>query len=188
LLVTTISRQVNQLNFPLSPLDTALGISSEIISLRKPNGEVRYTGWFRTLGTEARVLYTGFYMVERTPNEPRPCVKVVFPMPRGSATVLLRPAVERDGSLTLDSSGRAFGDAGFYRLAARGKEQVRIWHVRSLKELFHVYVDGRGVLRCDHTVRFLGLPVLKLHYKMHRTEGSSSRSAARAIVEESPPG
>jgi hypothetical protein len=31
LLVKTISRQVNQLNFPLSPLDTARGINSEII-------------------------------------------------------------------------------------------------------------------------------------------------------------
>jgi hypothetical protein len=24
------------------------------------------------------------------------------------------------------------------------------------------------VLRCDHAVRFLGLPVLRLHYKMTR--------------------
>lgn len=169
LLVTTISRQVDQLNFPLSPLDTALGMSSEVISLRKPDGTVKYTGWFRTLGTEARVLYTGFYMVESTPNEPCPCVKVVFPMPHGNATVLLRAGINSDGSLTLDSSGRKFGDAGFYRVDARGTDRARIWHIKSLKEYFHVYVDDRGVLRCDHTVRFLGMPVLKLHYKIFRT-------------------
>src|SRR5205823_10425938 len=72
LLVTTISRQVNQLNFPLSPLDTARGIGSEIILMRRPDGSVRYTGWFRTLETEAeaRVLYTGFYMTSSVPLEP----------------------------------------------------------------------------------------------------------------------
>src|SRR5437868_4380387 len=54
LLVTTISRQVNQLNFPLSPLESARGMSSEIIALRNPDGSIRYTGWFRTLGEIGR--------------------------------------------------------------------------------------------------------------------------------------
>ena len=168
LLVTTISRQVNQLNFPLSPLETAYGMNSEIIMLRRADGSVRYTGWFRTLGEEARVLYTGFYMVGDTPNEPGPCVKVVFPMPRGNATVLLRPELGEGGSLILESSGRRFGDSGFYRIHVRDAERIRVWHIRSLKERFHVYVDPRGVLRCDHTVRFLGLPVVRLHYKIVR--------------------
>src|SRR5262249_48098081 len=38
LLVKTISRQVNQLNFPLSPLETARGLVSEIITIRRPDG------------------------------------------------------------------------------------------------------------------------------------------------------
>jgi hypothetical protein len=168
LLVTTISRMVDQLNFPLTPLETARGISSEIILLRRPDGTLRYTGWFRTLSSQQRVLYTGFYMTERVPNAPGPCVKVVFPMPHGNATVLLRPEVTSGGSLVLDSSGRRFGDPGFYRLDARGAERVRVWHIRSLKEKFHVFVDPDGTLRCDHSVRFLGLPVLRLHYKMFR--------------------
>jgi hypothetical protein len=166
LLVTTISRQVNQLNFPLSPLDSARGMSSEIISLRKPDGTVRYTGWFRTLGSAARVLYTGFYMTERMPEERVPCVKVVFPMPHGNATVVLRPSVGAGGSLALDSSSGRFGGAGFYRVDARGAERARIWRIRTLEERFHVYVDEHGVVRCDHAVRFLGLPVLSLHYKI----------------------
>jgi hypothetical protein len=173
LLVTTISRQVNQLNFPLSPLETAHGLGSEIISMRRPDGSVRYTGWFRTLGEEARVLYTGFYMTERAPHG-GPCVKVVFPMPRGNATVVLRPELEPDGSLVLDSSGKRFGDAGFYRMHARDAERVRVWHVRTLREHFHVYVDARGVLRCDHAVRFLGLPVLKLHYKLFKKAAAAA--------------
>jgi hypothetical protein len=178
LLVKTISRQVDQLNFPLSPLDTARGLMSEIITLRRPDGSVRYTGWFRTLADEARVLYTGFYMTERAPAAPGPCVKVVFPMPRGNATVVLRPDVDADGALVLESSGRRFGDAGFYRVQARDAERVRVWHIRTLKERFRVYVDERGVLRCDHSVRFLGLPVLTLHYKIFRREAAASRSTA----------
>src|SRR5215472_2981579 len=81
LLVTTISRMVNQLNFPLSPLDTAQGISSEIILLRRPDGTIRYTGWFRTLTCQRRALCPGFYNTELSPNDPDPCVKVAFPMP-----------------------------------------------------------------------------------------------------------
>jgi hypothetical protein len=168
LLVTTISRQVNQLNFPLSPLDTAHGMNSEIILLRRPDGSVRYTGWFRTVGSEARVLYTGFYMSEQVPGEAGPSVKVVFPMPRGNATVILRPEVRADGALILDSSGKRFGDAGFYRVQRRDAERARVWHIKTLREQFCVYVDAHGVLRCDHAVRFLGLPVLKLHYKIFR--------------------
>ncbi len=168
LLVATVSRQVNQLNFPLSPLDTAHGMSSEIIVLRRPDGTVRYTGWFRTVGVTARVLYTGFYMTEQVPGAPAPCVKVVFPMPRGNATVVLRPEVRDDGAFVLDSSGRRFGDVGFYRVDARDAERARVWHVRSLKERFVVYVDPHGVLRCDHSVTFWGLPVLHLHYKILR--------------------
>ena len=170
LLVNTVSRQVNQLNFPLSPLDTSLGLVSEIISLRRPDGTVRYTGWFRSLAaSKARVLYTGFYMTERAPNESGACVKVVFPMPNGNATVVLRPRAGEGGALFLDSSGQRFGDAGFYRVQVRDGERLQVWHLRTLKELFRVYVDEQGVLRCDHSVRFLGLPVLKLHYKIFRS-------------------
>jgi hypothetical protein len=178
LLVTTISRQVNQLNFPLSPLDTARGMNSEIILLRRPDGSVRYTGWFRTVGTEQRVLYTGFYMSEQVPGEAGPSVKVVFPMPRGNATVILRPEVQPDGSLVLDSSGKRFGDAGFYRVQACDDASARVWHIKTLREQFRVYVDAQGVLRCDHAVRFLGLPVLRLHYKIVRTEAAIAEPAA----------
>ncbi|MDB4964899.1 MAG: hypothetical protein JWN44_588 [Myxococcales bacterium] len=177
LLVKTICRQVDQLNFPLSPLETAHGMVSEIISLRRPDGSVRYTGWFRTLAYQRHVLYTGFYMTERAPDAPGPCVKVVFPMPRGNATVILRPELGAGGSLILDSSGARFGDSGFYRMQARARDRVHVWHIKSLKERFHVYVDDHGVLRCDHSVKFLGLPVLRLHYKIFRHANEAALSA-----------
>ena len=176
LLVKTISRMVNQLNFPLSPLDTAKGMVSEIISMRRADGTIRYTGWFRTLVEDRNVLYTGFYMTETAPGAGVPCVKVVFPMPNGNATVVLRPEVEPDGSLILDSSGKRFGDAGFYRMQKIDGERLRVWQIKTLKERFHVYTDPAGTLRCDHSVRFLGMPVLTLHYKIFK------RAEAGAVV------
>jgi hypothetical protein len=176
LLVTTISRQVDQLNFPLSPLDAARGVSSEILLLRRGDGTVRYAGWLRKLTAENRVLYTGFYLAERIPGEPGPCVKVVFPMPRGNATVLLRPALGEGGALLLDTHAprrraRRFGGAGFYRLQQRDEQSLRVWRIRTLREHFRVFVDPadpEGVVRCDHAVRFLGLPVISMHYKLTR--------------------
>lgn len=170
LLVTTISRKVNQLNFPLRVLETAKGMASEIVLLRDAAGEVRYAGWYRVLTESKRVIYTGFYLVGRPPFRGDPVVKVVFPMPQGNATVLLRPSIDAEGALVLSSEGRAFGDVGFYRVQRRDRERLRVWRIRTLKEFFRVYVDESGTLRCDHRVRFLGLPVLHLHY---RIEGSA---------------
>lgn len=190
LLVTTISRQVDQLNFPLSPLDSSRGVTSEIILLRRADGSVRYTGWLRKLGAGGRVLYTGFYLAERVPGERCPCVKVIFPMPHGNATVLLRPRLGEGGALHLDthsSGGTGFGGAGFYRVQQRDATRVRVWRIRTLRERFRVYVDpadgeggGDGIVRCDHSVRFLGLPVLSLHYKLTRQHKSEPQAPAGA--------
>ena len=168
LLVTTISRKVNQLNFPLRALDTARGLDSEIVLLKELSGRVRYAGWYRRLSDSGRVIYTGFYTIDRVPGCASPCVKVVFPMPEGNATVVLRPSVDERGDFRLSSEGASFGDAGFYRVQRGGDGRVRVWRIATLKELFRVYVDESDTLRCDHSVRFLGMPVLHLHYRIER--------------------
>lgn len=168
LMVATISRRVDQLNFPVDALETAMGMDSEIVLLAEPDGVIRYTGWFRRLVKTGRVLYTGFYMTDTVPGHPSRCVKVVFPMPDGNATVLLRPELGDDGSFLLDSSGRGFGDVGFYRIQRTRDGRWRIWRVQTLHERFRLYVDFEGVVRCDHTIRFLGLPVVQLHFRIER--------------------
>lgn len=165
LLVTTISRRVEQLNFPLDGLATAHGMSSEIILLRKRDGAIKYTGWFRKLRGDGRVVYTGFYMTEIPPLCPGPCVKVVFPMPNGNATVILRPENDDGSGFRLASIGSAFGDAGFYRVQRAGSA-LRVWRITSLHETFFLYVDKEESLRCEHHVRFLGFRVLTLHYRI----------------------
>lgn len=109
LLVTTISRKVDQLNFPLHALAAAKGIDSEIVHLKT-----------------------------------------------------------RDGTLRLSSRGRKFGDAGFYRVQRIDGDRLLAWRVSTLHEDFRVYVDEERVLRCDHSIRLLGMPILHLHYRIER--------------------
>ena len=165
-LVEFLSRRMDQLNFPISSLEVAKGMVSEVIELIEPaSGELRYTGWLRRLKSSGRVIYAGVYSTTRIPGEENPCVKVTFPC-RGSANVYLRPVGHADGSFGLDSSGSAFGRSGFYRVVESGPDYWRVRNFRSLHELFHVYVDDENILRVDHKISFVGLTILRLHYKL----------------------
>ena len=168
-----VSRRMDQLNFPVSSLELAGGMTSEILPMVAASGERVYTGWLRRLAADGRVIYTGLYSTARPAAHPDPCVKVSFPLPLGSATVFLRPEAQPDGSLKLISAGARFGDPGFYRMVEAGPDHWRVRYLRTLREVFHVFVDGRGVLRTAHEVRFLGLTVLRLHYKLERDRSTT---------------
>lgn len=162
-LITFVSRRMEQLNFPMYPLETAHGMTSDVEQLVDRSGYVVFTSWLRrNLGT-GRVIYSGFYSTASPPGH-RPCVKTVFPVVRGNATVLLLPEAQADGSLKLISSGRRFGDPGFYRITEAGPGRLRVWYVRGFTEVFHVYPDSDGSIRTDHLLRWWGLLVLRLHY------------------------
>jgi hypothetical protein len=90
---------------------------------------------------------------------------VTFPC-YGSSSVYLRTRLYEDGSFGLYSTGAAFGSSGFYRIVEAGPNAWKVRLFRTLHENFHVYQDQDGVLRTDHTIAFLGLTVLRLHYKM----------------------
>jgi hypothetical protein len=168
LLVEFISRRMEQLNFPISSLEVAKGMTSEVVQLVESNtGRLAYTGWMRRLKSSGHIIYAGLYSDVNLPGEPNPCVKVTFPC-NGSANVYLRPVNHADGSFGLDSSGSAWGRSGFYRMVRSGGEHRRVRYIKTLHELFHVYVDSEGVLRTEHTISFLGLTIIRLHYKMSR--------------------
>jgi hypothetical protein len=165
LLALLFSRRLQQLNVPLSGLDVRLGTTSEVIQLVDPtSGELRYTGWLRTLRATGNVLYAGSYSVARVPGFDRPCVKVVFPLPNGNAQVFLRPDTAPDGSLTATSSGRSFGDPGFYFTVHR-RGQVWARYVRTMQESIRVFPDGLDV-RADHVMWLWGATFLRLHYRL----------------------
>ena len=141
-------------------------MSSVVVQLIDPaTGRLAYTGWLRRLKSSGLVIYAGLYSIVKVPGESDPCVKVTFPC-NGSANVYLRPFAHPDGSFGLDSSGSAWGRSGFYRLAASGADHWRVRYVRTMHELFHVYVDNENILRVDHTISFLGMVIIRLHYKM----------------------
>jgi hypothetical protein len=166
LLVEFISQRMDQLNFPISSLEMARGMSSQVIQLRDPaTGRLAYTGWLRKLKSSGLVMFAGIYSVAKIPGEENPVVKVTFP-DRGSANVYLVPLNDPDGSFGLDSSGSGFGRSGFYRVIASGKNHLRVRNFKTLHERFHVYEDKEGVLRTDHRISFLGMTIVRLHYKM----------------------
>jgi len=171
LLVEFISRKMDQLNFPISSMEVAKGMTSEIVQLReRSSGKLVYTGWLRRFRATGKVIYAGFYSTTQVPGEPNPCVKVTFPC-YGSSSVYLRPCQYEDGSFGLVSTGAAFGRSGFYRIVEAGPGAWKVRAFTTLHEIFHVYMDEEGVLRTDHEIRFVGLTVLRLHYKMTLAAG-----------------
>jgi hypothetical protein len=170
LLVEFISRQMDQLNFPISSLEVAKGMTSEVVQLTEPaSGRLVHTGWLRRFRSTGKVIYAGLYSVTNMPGEENPCVKVTFPC-YGSSSVYLRPLSHPDGSFGLVSTGAAFGSSGFYRVLESGKDAWRVRNFKTLHEAFRVYVDEDETLRTDHSISFVGLTILRLHYKMTLVE------------------
>lgn len=103
LLAGIFSRRLQQLNVPLSGLDTSRGITNEATQLIDPKtNQAVYTIWLRQLVGSSRILYAGCYFLCRIPGWSGLCVKVVFPLPKGNAIVLMRPEVHDDGSFSLN--------------------------------------------------------------------------------------
>jgi hypothetical protein len=48
---------------------------------------------------------------------------------------------------------------------------------KTLHELFHVYADDEGLLRTEHTISFLGLTIIRLHYKISLARAREDTSA-----------
>lgn len=109
------SQRINQLNIPTKNITHSEDLESEIITLNNPNNEVKYTIWLRKFKTSGKVIYSGIYGTCVLPSN-RTCIKAVFPLPKGNATVIMKTSIGNEKELILDSSGKKFGDAGFYFL------------------------------------------------------------------------
>jgi hypothetical protein len=168
-LAAIFSRRLQQLNVPLSPLDTSQGISTAVIRLVDYTGAVVQTAWVREIIASERTLYAGSYSLCRVPGFDGPCVKVAFPLPNGSANVIMQPEFAPDGSFTVRSSGRSFGDPGFYFFVQAGQGRGWSRYLKALKEDIRVDIDPRGHLRADHDLRIWGATFLRLHYRIRRS-------------------
>lgn len=142
-------------------------MSSSVLQLEDPNsGQIRYTGWVRQNRGSGATVYVGAYSVASIPNHPGPCVKVVFPLPNGSASVFMMPRAEPDGSLVLESAGRRIGDPGFYFMVREQGTHAWIRYLRTFRERIRVYVEPPAELRTDHVFSIWGRPFLRLHYHL----------------------
>ena len=159
------SRRIQQLNLPQSPIDTASGITSDILTLKDEAGTVRYRIWFRTLKKNNEVIYSGVYSHCTLPSG-EACIKVAFPLPQGSATVIMRINIDAHGNLELLSKGEQYGDPGFYFIVADRLGQLWKLYIPSFHERIFVYEDDEGTLRADHTMSLWRWKTYELHYKI----------------------
>lgn len=167
--------RLRQLSLPLDPLETAYGMTSRILSFRSRDGSHVGTAWQRRLRATGATVFGGFYGTTVLPGATRSSVRVVFPLPNGSLTVLLRAETTGDRALRLISPDGVFGGEGAY-LVVRPLHASRGWVRRvPLPERFDVFVDGRGELRCDHQLWFGSAEVLRLHYRMRSSPEHSLR-------------
>lgn len=165
LLIGIVSEEMQQLNIPLDPLETSYGMSSDVIELRKENDQVQYTCWLRKSLKSNKVVYAGFYSSFQASGIPYKYVRVIFPLPMGNVTVILRVDIQEDGSVKLVSDGKKYGDTGYYRLHKNksGKTKMRMVPI---KETIHVFRGHDGSLRTDHYFKFWKIKFLQLHYKI----------------------
>ncbi len=159
------SQRIQQLNLPQRPLDTALGIKSEIITLEDINGKIVYRVWFRRLKKTNEVVYSGIYTHCQIPSG-ETCLKVIFPLPQGNATVIMRMNCDSKGNLELVSKGKKYGDPGFYFLVEDRKKILWKHYLPSFHERIFVYEDGEGILRADHSMSLWNFRTYDLHYKI----------------------
>ena len=165
------SQRIQQLNLPQNSLDTALGIKSEIISLVDDNEKTVYRVWYRRLKKTDEVVYSGIYTHCRIPSGEH-CLKVIFPLPQGSATVIMRMSCDSKGNLELESKGKKYGDPGFYFLVKDRKGNLWKHYLPSFHERIFVYQDDEGTLRADHSMSLWKCRAYDLHYKMTEKENN----------------
>lgn len=165
------SKRLQQLNVPLSSMDTAAGIRSKILKLKDPtSGEIRHTAWVRELIRSSNVIYAGSYSTVFLPGYAGTCVKVAFPLPNGNALVVMKPETLPDGSFQVTSAGNRFGDPGFYFTLHNGAGKYYARYVKSFRESIRVYRAESDALRADHVLTLFGLRVLHIHYRLRKKQ------------------
>ena len=165
---SVFSKRIEQLNVPIENLEDSSGLTNEIIKLiDKKTNEAKRTIWLRTFKSTGQVVYSGVYETCTLPNK-QICIKAIFPLPNGNATVILTPSVGKNGELILDSSGQRIGDSGFYFLLRDSKGQLWSKFIRSFKDKLVVKsINDR--ISATQTLTFWNLKVLEFEYEIKKT-------------------
>ncbi len=160
------SNRINQLNIPFENGKNEKTLKSEIITLIDPKSqEIKYTIWLRTETKSNKVMYSGIYSTTQIPNG-RTCVKAIFPLPQGSATVIMTPEVGNDGELILNSSGNKIGDTGFYFLLNDSKGNYWAQLISSFRDEL-IINEIENELKATQVLTLYNFNVLTLKYSIH---------------------
>jgi hypothetical protein len=97
-----VSRKTDQLNFPVSSLELAGGMTSDLLPMVRSNGQRAYTGWLRRLTASDRVIYTGLYSVAKAPGYPNPCLRLHYKLERVNPVGVAAPTTSFVGTSSID--------------------------------------------------------------------------------------
>lgn len=159
------SKRINQLNIPLKNTNSSKDLHSEIIKLvDEKTKKEKYTIWYRTFKSTGEVVYSGIYSTCQLPSG-KTCVKAVFPLPYGNATVIMYPEVTEKGELKLISAGKKFGDAGFYFLLEDKNGDLWSRYIRSFKDVLTVSQKEKGLF-AEQILSLWGMRVTTFNYKL----------------------
>ncbi|MCB0479413.1 MAG: hypothetical protein KDC84_14695 [Crocinitomicaceae bacterium] len=167
LLRLIFSKRIQQLNVPLQNSKDSDELTNQIIHLKdKKTDEVKRTIWLRKIKSTAQVVYSGVYETCILPSG-QACVKAIFPLPNGSATVILTPKVTDKGHLILESSGKEIGDSGFYFLLSDSNDQLWAKFIKSFKDTLILKEVNDGIL-ATQKLTIWGLRLVEFEYKINK--------------------
>ena len=161
------SQRINQLNIPTEQINENEVLTSEIIQLiDKQSEEVKYTIWLRKIKSSSLVIYSGIYGTCILPSGTA-CIKAIFPLPKGNATVILQPKIGDNRELILQSIGKKFGDPGFYFLLNDAKNNYwSQFHSSFTDEL--IVGEENQKLHAKQTLKLWSLRVATFEYVMDK--------------------
>ncbi|GGZ13114.1 hypothetical protein GCM10007049_01100 [Echinicola pacifica] len=157
------SIRLRQLNLPIKNTSTYERLKSEIITLVNPaSGKIERTIWLRNLAFNNQIIYSGIYEICSLPSG-ETCIKAIFPLPNGNATVILKPRVGEKGDLILDSSGQKFGDGGFYFLLKDAQNILWTKYLSSFKDKLSLNFE-KDSIQAEQELKLWGRRMLVINY------------------------
>jgi hypothetical protein len=172
LLRLLFSNRIEQLNVPIENIEDSESLKSDIIHLLDATTkEVKRTIWLRSFKVTGEVVYSGVYETCVIPSG-QTCIKAIFPLPNGSATVILSPSVGENGELILTSSGKKIGDSGFYFLLNDSKGNLWTKFIKSFKDELVISSKNENIIAIQ-TLTLWNLRVLQFTYHINKKRAKS---------------
>lgn len=169
LVAKLFSRRIQQLNLPHVGHNEVVAFKSEIIKLLDGDGNAKYTIWHRSLKDTDEVVFYGIYTSCRAPSCEF-CIKAVFPLPRGNATVVFRLESDANGNLELLSKGKKDGEPGFYFLVEDKRGCLWKHFLPHFHESIYVSEGDGTAMDAVHSLTLWSFKVYRMTYRITKKQ------------------